>query len=449
MVVGSPFSRFRLRNRRCLRRGREEREQKPLAGAEFIERTEQRFGQGRRRNGWREPCSRAAGEEIGNASRGRRSGQGQAGRCCLKQRIRHSLMARGEHEESCAGIKMERRVDVACESHGGIQAEAVRVGFERGPLISIAGDQEVGARKPGAHGGEGLNQQIEAFFMRQPADGEQVRTRSGPQAGRLAGSANAGEVERVGQHRQLLRRDAELGAQIVGHGARLADGSSNGVDLERFSPGESDVRARMGMEADAPVIGFVGRLTRDKGIPELMEAFETVLAAEPRTRLLLVGWFDAAEDALDEDLRVRIQAHPRVHCTGMVDDAAPYYRAMDVLALPTWREGFPNAVLEAQASGVPVVTTLSTGSRDSVVPEVTGLLIPPGYPEAIAEAALKLLRNPARRKTMGGAARAWVREHYLEEYVLEMTVDFYRGLWPRPHRRAQSAELPTAHAYTA
>lgn len=229
----------------------------------------------------------------------------------------------------------------------------------------------------------------------------------------------------------------------------LGDGSSNGVDLERFSPGESDVRARMGMEADAPVIGFVGRLTRDKGIPELMEAFETVLAAEPRTRLLLVGWFDAAEDALDEDLRVRIQAHPRVHCTGMVDDAAPYYRAMDVLALPTWREGFPNAVLEAQASGVPVVTTLSTGSRDSVVPEVTGLLIPPGYPEAIAEAALKLLRNPARRKTMGGAARAWVREHYLEEYVLEMTVDFYRGLWPRPHRRAQSAELPTAHAYTA
>src|ERR1039458_7732921 len=65
---------------------------------------------------------------------------------------------------------------------------------------------------------------------------------------------------------------------------------------------------------------------------------------------------------------------------------------MDVMVLPTWREGFPNVVLEAAATGIPVVTTQSTGSRDSVVPEVTGLLIPPGYPEAISEAVLKLLR---------------------------------------------------------
>ena len=80
---------------------------------------------------------------------------------------------------------------------------------------------------------------------------------------------------------------------------------------------------------------------------------------------------------------------------------------MDVMVLPTWREGFPNVVLEAAASGIPVVTTLCTGSRDSVVPEVTGLLIPPGYPEAISEAVLKLLRDPQRRRRMGVAARAW------------------------------------------
>ena len=67
---------------------------------------------------------------------------------------------------------------------------------------------------------------------------------------------------------------------------------------------------------------------------------------------------------------------------------------MDMLVLPTWREGFPNVVLEAAATGIPVITTLSTGSRDAVLPEVTGLLIPAGYPQAIVEAVLRLHPQP-------------------------------------------------------
>jgi glycosyltransferase involved in cell wall biosynthesis len=208
----------------------------------------------------------------------------------------------------------------------------------------------------------------------------------------------------------------------------LGSGSSIGVDIDRFSPGLTDVRERFAIPAGAQVIGFVGRLTRDKGLPELIESFEAVARAEPEARLLLVGWFDAAEDALATDLRARIENHPRIHCTGFVPDAAPFYRAMDLMVLPTWREGFPNAVLEAQATGIPVVTTISTGSRDSVVPEVTGLLIPPGYPDAITEAVLKLLRSPERRRQMGCAAREWVRQHYSDRHVLGLTVAFYREL---------------------
>lgn|ERR1039457_6930198 len=112
----------------------------------------------------------------------------------------------------------------------------------------------------------------------------------------------------------------------------LGDGNSNGVDVERFSPGPSDVRDRLGLPRDSPVVGFVGRLTFDKGLPELMEAFDTILASEPRAHLLLVGWFDAAEDALCADLRTRIESHPRVHCTGFVADTEPYYRAMDLMS---------------------------------------------------------------------------------------------------------------------
>lgn len=208
----------------------------------------------------------------------------------------------------------------------------------------------------------------------------------------------------------------------------LGSGSSNGVDMERFAPGQDAIRERLGWGSDALVVGFVGRLTRDKGLPELLSAFDLILRVQPRARLLLVGWFDDSEDAVDAAERSRIEKHPHIHCTGMVEDTAPWYRAMDVMVLPTWREGFPNVVLEAQSTAVPVVTTLSTGSRDSVVPEVTGLLIPPGYPAAIAEAVLNLWRDPARRRRMGAAARVWVREHYVDRRVLTLTAQFYRSL---------------------
>jgi glycosyltransferase involved in cell wall biosynthesis len=216
--------------------------------------------------------------------------------------------------------------------------------------------------------------------------------------------------------------------------ALLGEGSSNGVDIHRFLPGESDVRKRLGLPNAIPVVGFVGRLTRDKGLPELIEAFELILKVEPMTRLLLVGWFDRSEDALDSRLKARIQGHPQIHCSGFVEDTAPFYRAMDILVLPTWREGFPNVVLEAAASGVPAITTLSTGSRDAVIPEVTGLLVPPGYPEAISEAVLKLLRDPERRRRLGEAARAWVSGHYARERVLSLTTAFYKSLVERAMR---------------
>lgn len=208
----------------------------------------------------------------------------------------------------------------------------------------------------------------------------------------------------------------------------LGDGSTNGVHVERFSPGASDVRNRLGIPAQALLIGFVGRLTRDKGVPELVAAFDSIVEKQPDAHLLLVGWYDDAEDALDVQVRLRVANHLRIHLTGFVPDTAPYYRAMDIMVLPTWREGFPNAVLEAAATALPVITTECTGSRDSVIPEVTGLLIPPGYPEAICEAVLKLARDPERRRKMGQAARAWVLKHFAHDRVLGLVTSYYVGL---------------------
>ena len=141
-----------------------------------------------------------------------------------------------------------------------------------------------------------------------------------------------------------------------------------------------------------------------------------------------MGWFDASEDALAPETRRAIENHPAIVYTGFVPDAAPWYRAMDMMVLPTLREGFPNAALEAASSGLPVITTLATGARDAVIPEVTGLQVPPGYPEAICEAILQLLSDEPRRRTMGAAARRWAIDRFSEERVMSLTVALYREL---------------------
>ena len=238
----------------------------------------------------------------------------------------------------------------------------------------------------------------------------------------------------------LLGEAVELGLAPRDKLHMLGYGSSNGVDTRRFSPGLSNVRDRLGIPACAPVVGFVGRLTRDKGLPELIDAFGSIVEVQPAAHLLLVGWFDVAEDAIAEGLRREIETHPRIHCTGFVEDTAPYYRAMDLMVLPTWREGFPNVALEASATGIPVVCTFSTGARDAVIPEVTGLLIPPGYPEAITEAVAGLLGNPERRARMGAAGRAWVVENYKCEFVQGQLAQFYKSLhWQNSRQRRSTA----------
>jgi glycosyltransferase involved in cell wall biosynthesis len=228
--------------------------------------------------------------------------------------------------------------------------------------------------------------------------------------------------------RSLSSQTLALGLAPARKLALLGHGSSIGVDVERFAPGSQRARSSLGLPENVPVIGFVGRLTRDKGIPELIEAFESILRAVPEARLLLVGWFDKSEDALSADLRARIDAHPRIVRTGFVADTAPCYHAMDVMVLPTWREGFPNVVLEAAASGLPVITTTATGARDAVIAGVTGVLIPPGRPAAIADAVIELIADPARRARMGAAARAWVSENFVHERMLGLTVAFYQNL---------------------
>lgn len=211
----------------------------------------------------------------------------------------------------------------------------------------------------------------------------------------------------------------------------LGAGSSNGVDVARFTarpPGQARrLRASLGLAEATPVVGFVGRFTRDKGIGELLEAFEIVSAEVPGARLLLVGDFEAG-DPVPGPVARRLCAHPGVVRCGFVPDTADYYGAMDVLAFPSLREGFPNVPLEAAAAGLPVVAVRATGTVDAVVHGETGVLVDAGDTAALADALARYLRDPALRRRHGAAGRARVLECFAPERVWSGLRDHYRGL---------------------
>lgn len=222
----------------------------------------------------------------------------------------------------------------------------------------------------------------------------------------------------------LVRREKTL---VIG------SGSSNGVEIARFEPDERMVeevarlRTAHGLSSDSPTIGFIGRLTRDKGIVELATAFERLYAEDPSRRLLLVGETEGG-DPLPEFTRQVLLDHPGVVCTGFVSETAPYYQLMDALCLPSHREGFPNTPLEAAAAGRPTVTTDATGARDSVEDGATGLVVPCGDVEALTAALRHVLSDPAETRTMGSHARRRVAEEFTPEQIWEGLGNVYREL---------------------
>ena len=214
----------------------------------------------------------------------------------------------------------------------------------------------------------------------------------------------------------------------------LAHGSSNGVDaaerfnLQNLSPTiNQQVRDKYQIPRDTQVVGFVGRIVRDKGIAELESAWQLLKERFPNLFLLLVGPIEG-HDPVPPEVLGSLRKDPRVRLVGSVRETPPFYAAMDIMILPSHREGFPNTPLEAAAMELPVVATKVDGCVDAVVDDVTGLLVPPRDPQALATAIERLILDPELRQQMGQAGRQRVLRDFRPEALWQAQYQQYREL---------------------
>jgi len=213
----------------------------------------------------------------------------------------------------------------------------------------------------------------------------------------------------------------------------LLRGSGNGVDaLGVFDPARwrdqrGNVRTMTGIPSDALVLGFVGRIVRDKGVSELYDAWKVLRQEFQHIHLLIVGFFEP-HDPLPSALVWALRADSRIHLTGRQRETARFYSAMDLVVLPTYREGFPNVPLEAASMGLPVVATRVQGCTDAIDDDVTGVLVPPRDAVALTGAIRRYLRCPELLHLHGAAARTRVVREFRRERVWEALHTEYAAL---------------------
>ena len=173
---------------------------------------------------------------------------------------------------------------------------------------------------------------------------------------------------------------------------------------------------------------FVGRVVRDKGISKLVEAFKGLAAGN--TRLVLVGPFEDDVDPVPEDVRKYIQEAPEIITTGEVlgKSLLAWYAASDCFVLPSYREGFPNTVLEAGAMGLPSIVTDINGSREIISDGVNGLIVPTHNSEALLEAMRKMLIDDDFRTGAASVSREMISSRFEQEYVRECLYGFYKAI---------------------
>lgn len=230
----------------------------------------------------------------------------------------------------------------------------------------------------------------------------------------------------------LRERAVEFGIAGEEKISVLGKGSGDGFNVAKFqetpeiATAKESLRERYNIQKEHIVLGFVGRLTRDKGVNELVNAFKLLSLENGQLRLLIVGDYED-DDPVEDGVKWEIDNNPKIIKTGFLPDPVAYYHLMDIFVFLTKREGFGNVSIEAALCGLPVVASDVTGARNTIVDKETGLLVDPENLQEITETIHKLVASASLRARFGEAGREWASTHFSNEVLWKELDSFYKN----------------------
>jgi glycosyltransferase involved in cell wall biosynthesis len=214
----------------------------------------------------------------------------------------------------------------------------------------------------------------------------------------------------------------------------LANGSTNGIDSQFFNPEKISIESQIELKnllhisTSDFVFVYTGRLTGDKGINELLLAFRKISAEFKNAKLLLVGFFEKELDPLDKATLDEIKNNPQVIFVPFQNDIRPYYSISDIMVFPSYREGFPNSVLEAGAMGLPTIATNINGCNEIIEHKKNGILIPPKDVNTLFATMKKVMQDTSLRAQLKENARAMIVSRFEQIVVWEALLTEYKKM---------------------
>ena len=211
----------------------------------------------------------------------------------------------------------------------------------------------------------------------------------------------------------------------------IGEGSSNGINSAHFSKDTVDqrviakLRGEYNIPSEAIAFIFVGRIVEDKGIHELVEAF---LEIKEQAYLLLVGAFEDEREPVKAEIKEAISTHPSIIHLGFQKDIRPFLAAADVFVFPSYREGFPNVVLQAAAMELPCIVSNINGSNEIITHNENGLIVPVKDTNQLKSAMDELLTDSEKRKSLAAKSRASIIQKYDQQKVWQAILEEYKNL---------------------